>query len=281
MTLGAIVVAYRDPAALAKALDSVAALPNVVVANVTADPSVAEVTRAAGRICLDLPENVGYAAAVNAAEPLLSVQVTDVLFMNDDVVVAAISPSWSSAQSVRVPLQRRTGACERPDLHPLPTPLRFIWHWVLALPMLHAYEGPVRPGTAANGAAIVVPRTLLRQYPLPEEYFLYWEETAWFWRLADAGIAPTVDRGIVVERPAGRDELPAYKGRLIGANLVRLGEERFGPWGRALYTVMGVTWTARCAVTDLLRAPRPERLRYRAAMLGGVLRGRGAPSEAP
>lgn len=272
MTTGVIIVAFRDPTALERGLESVRTCDEVVVVNVTADPRVAEIVAAAGRSCLEMVENVGYAAAVNAAEPMLGESVTDVLFMNDDVALLSPPPTASIAP-VRIPVQRGPSG-DAPDLHPFPTPTRFIAHWIVGLrrsvPMT---GGPAPHASAANGAAVIVRRDVLRRHPLPAEYFLYWEETAWFWRLSDSGIRPVIDSDVIVERPSGRDELSNLKAELLGRNLVRLAHERYGRAGRAGYTALGLAWIVRCAVIDLLRGPRLELLRYRRAMLRGLYGG--------
>lgn len=273
VSIGAVVVAYRDPSKLAACLESIAYMTEAVVVNVTADRAVAAVCRAQNRPSIDVRDNVGFGAAVNIGSRSLAAEVDEVLVLNDDVqVIRGPSPSPGG---VRVPLQRTSRAGQdAPLLHSLPTPARFLLEWVLgrATPGPHA-DGALRPGTGANGAAFAVERTILNVTPFPEEYFLYWEETAWFWRLADKGITARVDATMVVLRPPGKSERSEQKGRLLGQNLIRIAGERYGRAGRLGYRVLGVAWVLRCVLTDLRHPDRLSRLSYRWSTVSGVIRG--------
>lgn len=274
MTVGVIVVAYRDPSSLIATLESLRTARRLIVVNVTADPEVSAVVEAATRTEVAIRENVGYAAAVNLAVERLPSDVDVVAFFNDDVVVCRPNPfEFGVTAGVRVPLHATVEGTWRPVLHPLPSPLQFIRHWVLARPFPRNDNDPDRVAWAANGAALVVRRSVLEHHPLPAEYFMYWEETAWFWRLRDAYVPVEIDDDFRIERPRGEDEYSTLKSRMLGRNLVRLGVERYGNRGHALYLTLGALWLTRLCLTDLFARARWQRLRSRRSALGGLVGG--------
>lgn len=273
MTLGAVVVAHHRPRSLDRCLASLAEVSEVVVANVTADPEVRCVVHDHERTELPISSNVGYAAAVNMAVGRLPLSVDEVLFLNDDVCLGD-PPAAIGQADVRVLRQRTPEGRELPVLHRLPTPLGFFIGWILGR-QPRATPGRLPRGVAGNGAAVVAKRVILERHPLPEQYFLYWEETAWFWMLTEAGVSVALDAAYA-ERPDGREEHSPLKDRLLGENLVRLAGERYGPAGTWLYRALGVIWLFRLAVTDARRIDRAARWAARRRTLAGLLRTGGS-----
>jgi GT2 family glycosyltransferase len=257
MTIGVVVVAYRDAEALRDCLASVSGFEHVVVVNVTHDASVSEVVVACGRTELPLEDNTGYGGGVNAGVAHLDPSADSVLFMNDDVLL--LNPPSGSPNGVAVPGHRDSGGNAMSVLHSLPTPVAFVREWILSMSVKTPAPGePVPKGAFANAAAAVASRAVLEKFPLPTEYFLYWEEAAWFWRLADAGVPVVMDRA-VVQRPRGDREFSETKATLMGYNLIRLADERYGVAGRALYAGLGLLWVVRLIVTDGARSDRRQR----------------------
>lgn len=278
MTLAAVVVAFRDPSALHRCLDSLSSVEEVVVANVTADPDVRSVIAAAERVEVPIVDNVGYAAAVNTAVQSLSDDARWVLFMNDDVRVCSTPDTELSGGPVRVPKCISPSGSTVPTIHRLPSPAGFVVGWIFGRPAPIVGVGQMLPpGTFANGAAVLATREVLHQHPLPPEYFLYWEEAGWFWRLADADVAVTID-DFEIERADGRREFSPLKARLLGANLVRLGVERYGIGARLVYPVLGLVWVARLLATDLRAPDRRTRWQSRRATAWGLIWGPPVPS---
>lgn len=271
------VVAYRDAAALGALLRSARGFDEVVVVNMTSDPEVTAVCTAYRAKEIPHDENLGYAAGVNM---LAKAATADrLLFSNDDIVLATdLVDSCRAAQSpVTVPRITVRGAPAR-SLKALPTVPGLLLEWVL-LPdsgpdvgVVQKWRRPRVPAKAqaATAAAVLCDVPLLRQHPLPEEYFLYWEEMEWFWDLSRHGITVVYDPRLSVERSGGASELGEEKWRLMGANLVRLGARRRGRAGAIIYTLLAVLWLLRLVLTDAPRSDRAPRWRCRRAGLAGA-----------
>jgi GT2 family glycosyltransferase len=279
-------VAFRDAAALDRLLTSAHGFDEVLVANVTVDPAVAEVCSRHGAREVPVPGNPGFAAGVGA----LAARATadHLLFCNDDVELLAdtaeVARRVARPHGVVAPALVDGDGRPTPSVHALPTPGRVLLELV-ALPDrgparvgIHKWRRPTgpEPVPAVTAAAVLVDRQLLLEHPLPTEYFLYWEELSWFWALHDAGIRTILEPSLRVRRDGGRVEVGEAKWRLLGANLVRLGEERYGAVGRLGYGVLAVLWLGRLAMTDLLRGDRARRLQARRAGLAGVRHALGA-----
>lgn len=274
------VVAYRDPGSLDRLLASAAGFDEILVANVSADRAVEAVCARHGAVHLPLEGNPGYAAGVGA---LARAATGDhLLFTNDDVRFAvgfgdrvrhATRPG-----TVVIPRVVDTEGRTTTIVKALPTPTRVLVEWILLPDAGPPHRGvqkwrrPERVETieAATAAAVLVERRLLLDHPMPTDYVLYWEELSWFWDLDDAAIPVVYDPTIRVERQGGRAEIGLTKWRYLGANLVRLGSERYGRAGRYGYALLAVLWLARLALTDGLRADRRLRWRARLAGLHGV-----------
>lgn len=269
MTLAAVVVAYRDADVLDRCLASLGPIADVVVTNVTADPAVSAVVRSRGRQEVRVDANVGYAAGVNLAVERLPSACTTVMFLNDDVRLCSAPPAPGGA-AVRIPRQRTPEGSDVAVVHRLPSPFGFCREWILGRrPPQRGGDVGLRQGTFANAAAVIAPRTVLESHPLPGEYFLYWEEAAWFWRLADARVPVLFDE-TVVERPPGAAEYSTLKARLLGENLIRLAVERYGQAAASFYLGLGCAWLCRLAVSDSWRSDRSERWAARRETLRGL-----------
>src|SRR5438132_410075 len=57
---------------------------------------------------------------------------------------------------------------------------------------------------AASAAVVATRRSLLTEVPLPEQYFMYWEESEWFWRLHRRGAVVQVRPEVVCRHDGGR-----------------------------------------------------------------------------
>lgn len=274
MTTGAVVVAYQDARVTQSCLESLKDLDDVVVVNVTADSSVAAVVESFGRPVLPVRENVGYGAGVNVGVAALPPEVDVVFFMNADVRLLGIWEEPASADKyVYVPRQRGTDGRPQRTLSSLPTAGAFIREWVLGRSgPSWTHDGRLPADAYANGAAVIAPRSVMEFHPLPEDYFLYWEEAAWFWRLADAGESVFLSH-VEVERPSGRLESSRTKSYLIGKNLLRLARERYGRPAGIVYACLGGAWLVRLLFTDALHADRTTRWCMRMYTLRGLLAG--------
>lgn len=278
------VVAYRDAPSLEVLLATATGFDEVLVANMSEDPAVAAACARAGAREVPVAGNPGFAAGVGA---LAAAATGDqLLFCNDDLELSTAPRERPGdvARRVALPggvvLPRIVDDQRRPvsSVRALPTPCNLVREWVL-LPdggrpgrrvekwRCPQQREPVKAGTAA---AVLVDRQILLRHPLPVAYFLYWEELSWFWSLSDAGVPVELDPSFQVERHGGRSELGEAKWRLLGANLVRLGEERYGLAGRIGYAALAALWLGRLAATDLFSGERSVRWRARRAGFAGV-----------
>ncbi|GMU78786.1 MAG: hypothetical protein AMXMBFR46_15800 [Acidimicrobiia bacterium] len=286
-----VIVAYHRPALLGA---QVARLVNgglpVIVVNVEADPEVRAVVERRGGRTVDLADNPGYAAAVNTGVGAARTEL--VVFMNDD---AWIQPEavrrlaavvGSGAAEVAVP--RVIDDTGRPELSiaAVPTPASLAREWLLLpdrpIPVL---RGRLRvqkwrdPRTAERidaAAAVVVAttRALVRQEPLPDAYFLYWEESEWFWRLRER-------RAVVEYRPevecvhaGGREDVRSEKSRLLARNAVRCVRRTQGVRRGAIAWIVVVAWNLRLTAADglrFLRRPTPDRRARLVARWAGLV----------
>jgi len=282
-----VVVAFHRPEALERLLARLRhPSVQVVVVNVDNDPEVAAV---AGDMAVPLMGNPGYAAAVNAG--VRSAESEFVVFGNDDVEMSADSvlrlAAVVSSGTAEVALPRvldRTGRLE-PTIAALPSPVNLWREWFL-LPdrrpallgerrgRVQKWREPLVPEYVDAGAATVVATStsLLREIPLPEDYFLYWEESEWFWRLQVAGARVLYDPGVVVVHTGGRDDIRSAKSILLARNAVRCVRRTQGRWAALVAWVVVMLWNLRLVTIDALRrlggsAGATERMPARAAGL--------------
>ncbi len=286
-----VVVAFHRPDSLSRLLPLLSHPDvEVVVVNVEDDAAVAEV--AAG-LAVPLAANPGYAAAVNLGAGLANAPV--VVFLNDDVRVdaaAALSLAATvSADEADVVLPRVLDGDGRwePTIAALPGPVTLFREWFL-LPDeppaflrrrpsgVQKWRAPVVPERidAAAATVVAVSTSLLREIPLPEDYFLYWEESDWFWRLKAAGSRVLYDPRVTVQHAGGRDDVRPMKSRLLARNAVRCVRRTQGRPAALLAWPVVVMWNLRLVAVDGLRSlagspPAAARFRARADGLAAAL----------
>ena len=291
-----IVVAYHRPEALGRLLHSAAGqAARVLVVNVEDDPAVARMATGVGADVMPLDSNPGYAAAVNAGAARVSTPL--VAFANDDLelaagCLAALVAQLETGADVAVPRLCRPDGHSEPSIARLLTPGALAGEWV-ALPdrppafvparlrrrlPVQKWRRPEHPEpVAAAEAALVATRTaLLRRLPLPEAYFLYWEEHEWFHRLRWEG-RRVVYVPAAVATHAGWGEVSPAKARLLARNAIRCLARTGGPAAAAAGWPVAVAWWARLWVLDALRAvlrpspPTRSRLASRSAGLAAAV----------
>jgi N-acetylglucosaminyl-diphospho-decaprenol L-rhamnosyltransferase len=207
----------------------------IVIVNSEADPEVAEVARP----YVHVPrESSGFASGVNLA--MQHVSADYVVLMNDDLLidvdgVLALRDALAAGEAdVVVPaIVDPTGAPEI-SIRALPTTWSLFREWAL-LPerpvswlqgrmRVEKWRRPVRaePIQAAGTPVMATRSELLRAEPLAEDYFLYWEEIDWFWRLRERGMKvlymPDVQ---AVHLGGGQQELSPGRSRLMTINAVK------------------------------------------------------------
>jgi len=278
MDVVAVVVAFHRPGSLAPLL---AALTDprltVLVVNVECDDAVAAVAREHGATVVDLTANPGYAAAVNAGVAATHGDAGGVVvFLNDDCRISAgdllalAAPVARGEVDVAVPrVVDGQGVPER-TIAAVPTPGSLAREWML-LPdtPVRALQGSIRvekwraptgPERIEAAAAVVVAtrRGLLRDVPLPERYFLYWEESEWFWRLRERGAVVQYRPDTTCVHVGGRDDVRPEKSRLLARNAVRCVRVTQGRGAGLLAWPVVVGWNLRLVTIDALRlAVRP------------------------
>lgn len=268
-----IVVAYHRPDALERLLKSTAGQPcRVVVVNVEDDPAVAEKAAAWDARVVPLLSNPGYAAAVNSGVAVVTTPL--VAFANDDLELAVdclerLMAELDAGAHVAVPRLRRPDGAVEASIARLVTPAALAGEWV-ALPdtrprfvpeavaarvRVEKWRRPeVAEAVGAVEAALVATTTaLLSSRPLPEVYFLYWEEHEWFHLLRRNGCrvvyVPTAQA-----MHAGWAELNASKSRLLARNAVRCLARTQGPLAAALGWPVVIVWWFRRWLLELFRA---------------------------
>jgi GT2 family glycosyltransferase len=290
MAVTAVVVAFHRPASLAALLEGLGhpALAALVV-NVECNPEVRAVAKERGATVVDLPGNPGYAAAVNAGAVLAAGGV--VVFLNDDCRMSArdllqlANVVATGEADVAVPrVVDGDGVVER-TIQAVPTPGTLATEWML-LPdapvevlattvRVEKWRSPSVPERVDAAAAVVVAvqTSLLREEPLPERYFLYWEESEWFWRLRERGAVVQYRPEVTCTHVGGRDDVRPEKSRLLARNAVRCVRvtQGRGAGARAWLAVLG--WNLRLVVVDGLRVvlhAGPERHARFGARVAGL-----------
>jgi N-acetylglucosaminyl-diphospho-decaprenol L-rhamnosyltransferase len=273
VTVTAVVVAFHRPGSLAVLL---AALQDpglaVIVVNVECDESVAAVAREHGAVLVELAGNPGYATAVNLGVERAADGM--VVFLNDDCrieardvlrLAAVVAADGSGRVDVAVPrVVDAEGVLER-TIAAVPTPTSLAREWML-LPdtpvrslagtvRVEKWRAPDTPERIDAAAAVVLAarRALLRELPLPERYFLYWEESEWFWRLRERGAVVEYRPEITCVHVGGRDDVRPEKSRLLARNAVRCVRVTQGRTSGAVAWVVVVGWNLRLVVTDAVR----------------------------
>jgi GT2 family glycosyltransferase len=263
-----VIVCWRKPEALRpllRALDDDRL--EVIVVNPEVDPEVASIASA----CIHVPliGDPGFATAVNAGVRHASSEYT--VFMNDDVdvsvdVVLALVGAVASGQAdVAVPaVVDRTGRQEA-IIKALPTPRALLSEWCL-LPdrPVRWLDGRLRvekwrrPRQAeiveAAGSPMFALRTvLLRAEPLPEDYFMYWDEMEWFWRLRGQGTKVVYLPDLTVGHQGGRLDVSPSKSRLITQNAVKCVRKTQGSAAARRAFVIMLAYNLRLVTVAALR----------------------------
>lgn len=286
-----VVVAFHRPESLARLLPRLSCPDvEVVVVNVENDPVVAEV--AAG-LAVPLTANLGYAAAVNLGARLAHGPV--VVFLNDDVrvgvdaVLSLAATVASNEADVVLPRVLDGDGLWEPTIAALPRPLTLFREWFLLPDQpptflrrrpsgVQKWRAPVVPERidAAAATVVAVSAALLREIPLPEDYFLYWEESDWFWRLKAAGRRVLYDPRVTVQHVGGRADVRPDKSRLLARNAVRCVRRTQGRPAALLAWPVVVLWNLRLVAVDGLRSlagspPAAARFRARTGGLAAAL----------
>ena len=281
-----VIVAFHRPDPLARLLDGLErADVEVVVVNVDADEAVRQVL-AQRRFATGLEmKNRGYAAAVNRGVEKATTGA--VVFMNDDIsvegeVVAELGRRARAQHGAVVPMVRDPSGRVEPTLHPFASWRSLLLEWALLpdappswarrLPVVRKWRRPTEttPIDAAAAPVVGVPTRILRSIPMPEDYFMYWEDNEWFWRLRRAGVGAVYAPELLVTHHGGRDDVRAEKSALLARNAVRCVRRIDGRSGAALAIPVVVLWSLRLLVADLVRAPlvRPIRRRLPGRVAG-------------
>ena len=265
MSVAAVVIAFHRPESLRVLLADLAGI-DVVVVNIDNDAAVAAIANDAGAAVVAVAGNPGYAAGVNRGAAATDADV--VVFMNDDLRMSAAAlraladTVASGGADVALPaLLTADGAPER-TIAALPTPARLAIEWAVlpdrplfSLGRVEKWRTPTGPEQVAAAAATVVAvrAELLRDEPLPETYFLYWEESEWFWRLRDRGARVVYRPDVVVEHRGGRGDIRPEKSALLARNAVLCVRRTQGRVAAALAVPVVVLWNLRLFVTALAR----------------------------
>ena len=271
-SLTLVVVAYHRPEVLDQMLVSAAGqAARVVVVNVDDDVAVTEVARRRGAETVPVLGNPGYAAAVNRG--VAAVRTPLVAFANDDLELApgclpSLAAALGSGADVAVPrLCRPDGAIE-PSIARLVSPAALAGEWLLlpdnpptmipsrvrSVLRVQKWRRPLEPEwiESAEAALVLTLTDLLRRSPLPEAYFLYWEEHEWFHELRRSGrsvmYVPTA-----VATHGGWGELSPVKARLLARNAVRCLARSQGRLSAAQGWPVVVLWCGRLWLVDALR----------------------------
>lgn len=266
-----VVVAFHRPTALGRLLQRFSSSDaEVVVVAVEADPYVAETAERYGAVVVRLDGNPGFAAAVNQGVQAAAGDV--VVLLNDDVRVDAdalvgMAHRAMALDAVIVPALRTPEGDLEPSIFALPTPGTLLVEWALtpdiAPPWLRGlqlekWRRPVRPVKVAAAAATAVacPKHVLEQHPLPIEYFLYWEEAEWFWRLREAAVDVWYDPATFVEHAGGRDDVRPQKSALLARNAVRCVHRTQGRRAALLAWPVVVLWNLRLVLSAIVLRQR-------------------------
>jgi len=295
--LSFVVVAFHRPNSLQAMLRQISdPRIEVVVVNIEADPAVEAVARAAGVSVVKIDGNPGYAAGVNAG--VTHTTTATVVFANDDVscrpetLLALGKQIRDGDADVAVPRVLGVNGETVPTIQRLPSLGGFVLEWML-LPdrpvrllqrvmRIEKWRHPVSAERVGAASAVVVgaTRSLLDAVPLPEVYFLYWEESEWFTILARRGARVLYFPDLTVEHRGGSALIDAGKSVLLARNAIRCIRRVRGPTAARAAYLVGIGWNLRLLILAAIRmvssrgAPGRSRLVFRAryAGLGAALR---------
>lgn len=258
---GLIVVAYHRADSIAALLQSaVSSTTEVVVVNVDGDAEVAAaVRRVRPRATVINCDNRGYAASVNLGVRATTADIVTVC--NDDLefLPGAHDALIAFAEEVGgVVAPQIVDACGRrvPSIYPHPGLVTLLWEWAIlpdhppvniARPLAVKWSAPTVPTTVpgVSGAVFTCARTTLARFPLPEQYFMYWEERDWFAHLARAGVKVRYQPQARVRHEGGSDDMRPEKNRLIVRNSVRCIRSLYGRSAALAALPIVVLWQLR------------------------------------
>jgi GT2 family glycosyltransferase len=271
-----VVVAFHRPNQLDGLLAATAGdFVEQIVVNVEADPAVRAVCERRRATEVAVPDNAGYASAVNRGVAVALGTV--VVFSNDDVecslatvlglaavvesgqadvaVPRVVSFTGESVRTVQAVPSVRSLLLESALLPDAPLP------WLASRIAVQKWREPRVPERvgAASAVAVAVRRDLVVECPLPEAYFMYWEESEWFALLERRGALVDFRPELSVVHLGGRAVLSAEKSALIARNAVRCIRRLYGRRSARLAYLITVLWQLRLFLTGLARlAARPS-----------------------
>lgn len=263
-----VIAAFHRPDSLTRLL-ALLAHPaiEVIVVNIGDDPEIATL---AGLRAVGLPGNPGYAVAVNLGVRAANSPV--IVFMNDDLEIDAESvlelaaPVREGWADVNLPCVVDADGRREPTITALVTPANLLKEWLL-LPDhpnllgrwfrgIQKWRAPSHAERIDAGAATVVATKtkLLLDEPLPEQYFLYFEESEWFWRLQRRGSRVMYDPEVCARHTGGRDDVRPVKSRLLARNAVRCVRRTQGRGSASIAWPIVVLWNLRLVIVDQIRS---------------------------
>ena len=265
MRVSCVIVAYHRPEHLARLLAQLQdPAVEVIVVNVEDD------VRLRGMGCdrvVATTDNRGYAAGVNAGVAVATGDV--VVFMNDDVETAVADVLLLAERvtqghaDVGIPLVvDRNGNFELGNRLPLRLARRMLLNGG-AIP-----ERPL-PVDAAWAPMVAVRRDLVTTIPVPEDYFMYWEEFDWFHQLRATGGRIEVNPSARIRHEGGA--IRPEKSRLLARNAVRCVRRIRGRWAALRAWPVVVMWQLQqLAVSALARRGRAPLLAHAAGFMAAV-----------
>ncbi|HVX17873.1 MAG TPA: glycosyltransferase [Acidimicrobiales bacterium] len=288
-SVSVVIVAYHRPDSLLRTLPSLQRGGiDTVVMNVDDDREVRTVAEHHGARVVPVLGNPGYAAAVNLG--VAQTATANVVFANDDAaltgdVVLGLGRILAAREAdVVVPAVHDDCGRVVGTVAPVLTLWRFALEWLLLpdKPLLagHSFgvqkwRRPSRPEPIQAAAAVVVAcRTdLLRSCPLPETYFMYWEESEWFHTLRRHGRKVSIDPELRIAHIGGRLDVRAQKDALLARNAVRCFRRTGGRTRALIGWPLVVLWRVRLLAVDSVRGlagPRSSRRQRIGARTAGL-----------
>lgn len=273
-----VVVAFHRPVEVRSLLRSVPETLDVVVVNVEGDDLVDDAVRAERPAAtVVVVPNLGFAGAVNVG--VRASRGSPVLICNDDVVLAPHAAerlvAWVADHGGVVgPRVCREDGSEQRTIAPLVSLGSLLWETALLpdapLPLLDRWLGPakwLRPSVptvvpSVSGCTFACDRAVLVDYPLPEEYFMYWEERDWFTRLHHASVEVWYLPDASVVHGGGATEVRPDKQALLASNALRCVRRLHGRPSAVAAVPIVLLWQLRLLGQDLvasLWSPTPRR----------------------
>jgi GT2 family glycosyltransferase len=263
-----VIVGFHRPDLLTRLLTTLAdPRIEIIVVNMEDDPAIRSLP---GAEIVAVATNVGYAAGVNLGARKATADV--MVFMNDDVAVTAADVLAmgervrSGNADVVVPLvENQQGELELAEKPP---------YRLAARMQLRNRPVPAAPlAIDAAWAVIVALRTeLMRSAPMPEDYFLYWEELEWFHGLRSRGFRVELLPSVRILHYGGLKVARPDKSRLMARNAVRCVRRVRGRGAalRAWPHVVG--WQTRLLLSGFMRGADRNTVRSHAAGVGAAVK---------